>query len=417
MRHWGVAGAVLALVFSVLISFVGFAQEQSPAAPAADVQILDARIVSGPERNRIVFDLTDAVVYSTFPVDQPDRLIIEFEVQGVASTAPTSLEATGLVQKMSLGMLDDNTARAVIFLTQPVQVGDIKLSPAEGELPARLVLELVPGEREVFDQAVAAIKAENEQAQIAENAQTPAAVPEVDPVVENQAPAIRPLILIDPGHGGIDMGAKGETGLFEKDVVLQIAKRLQSELSALNRFDVALTRDGDTFLTLNERVQLARDNQANLLVSLHADSFDQPFVRGGSVYTRDETATDVIDKVLADTENQVDLVAGFNPPSGNDQVVDILVDLMRRETRRQSFVAARQIVGQMNTSMPMRPHPLRQADFFVLQAPEVPSVLIELGFLSNSKDLANLSQAEWQQKVAVTLARGIAKYFDVSVQP
>ncbi len=228
---------------------------------------------------------------------------------------------------------------------------------------------------------------------------------------------MRPLILIDPGHGGIDMGAKGVTGEYEKDIVLQVAKRLQAELVALDRFDVALTRDGDSFLTLNERVQLARDNQANLFISLHADSFDQPLVRGGSVYTRDEKATDVLDKVLAESENQADLVAGFSPPEVDNGVVDILVDLMRRETRRQSYVAAQQIVRQMSGRVTMRPHPLRQADFFVLQAPEVPSVLIELGFLSNEDDLRNLSQAEWQQKAALTLAHGIAKYFDVSVQP
>ncbi len=415
MRHLGVVSAFFVLVSGIFGGVAGVAQEQT-----SELQILDARIASAPERNRIVFDLSGEVAYSTFPIDQPDRLIIEFEAQSVATTAPTSLDATGLVQKMSLGMLNDNIARAVIFLTQPVLVADITLTPGVGDQPTRLVVELAPGDREIFDQAVAAIKALDEPAPNSQN--TPNTKPKptdvaTDQSAQDQTSQIRPLILIDPGHGGIDLGAKGETGLYEKDVVLQVAKLLQSELSTLNRFDVALTRDGDTFLTLNERVQLARDNQANLLVSLHADSFDQPLVRGGSVYTRDETATDVLDKVLADTENQVDLVAGFNPPSDNVQVVDILVDLMRRETRRQSYVAAQQLVGQMNGTMPMRPHPLRQADFFVLQAPEVPSVLIELGFLSNENDLANLSQAEWQQKAAITLARGIAKYFDVSVQP
>jgi len=275
-----------------------------------------------------------------------------------------------------------------------------------------------PGTREVFDAAVKAIKAQNQAEATQPPAETAPAIVEDDANVVAPAPIqIKPLIIIDPGHGGIDMGAKGVTGEYEKNIVLQVAKRLQAELVALGRFDVALTRDGDSFLTLSERVQLARDNQANLFISLHADSFDQPLVRGGSVYTRDENATDVLDKVLAENENQVDLVAGFNPPEVDNGVVDILVDLMRRETRRQSFVAAQQVVQQMNGKMTMRPHPLRQADFFVLQAPEVPSVLIELGFLSNKDDLKNLSRADWQAKVAQTLTLGIAKYFDVSVQP
>jgi len=411
MRHWGLVRVCVALALSLVTCGLVIAQQA-----AIDAKILDARIASAPERSRIVFDLSAEVGYSTFPIDQPDRLVVEFSVSDVADAAPTNIEGSGLLSKMSLGMIDDGLARAVIFLNEPVQVADIQIVAAEGEQPARLVIELAPGTRDVFDAAVEAIKAQNQQ--VAVQIEAEPATP--DPTVSQEpqvAGEVRPLILIDPGHGGIDMGAKGVTGEYEKDVVLQVAKRLQAELVALDRFDVALTRDGDSFLTLNERVQLARNNQANLFISLHADSFDQPLVRGGSVYTRDEKATDVLDKVLAENENQSDLVAGFSPPKVDNGVVDILVDLMRRETRRQSYVAAQQIVRQMSGRVTMRPHPLRQADFFVLQAPEVPSVLIELGFLSNEDDLRNLSQAEWQQKAALTLARGIAKYFDVSVQP
>ena len=411
MRHWGLVRVCVALALSLVTCGLVIAQQT-----AVDAKILDARIASAPERSRIVFDLSAEVGYSTFPIDQPDRLVVEFSVSDVVDAAPTNIEGSGLLSKMSLGMIDDGLARAVIFLNEPVQVADIQIVAAEGEQPARLVIELAPGTRDVFDAAVEAIKAQNQQAAVQPEAEP--ATP--DPTVSQEPQVVgevRPLILIDPGHGGIDMGAKGVTGEYEKDIVLQVAKRLQAELVALDRFDVALTRDGDSFLTLNERVQLARDNQANLFISLHADSFDQPLVRGGSVYTRDEKATDVLDKVLAENENQSDLVAGFSPPKVDNGVVDILVDLMRRETRRQSYVAAQQIVRQMSGRVTMRPHPLRQADFFVLQAPEVPSVLIELGFLSNEDDLRNLSQAEWQQKAALTLARGIAKYFDVSVQP
>ncbi|WP_299347818.1 N-acetylmuramoyl-L-alanine amidase [uncultured Maritalea sp.] len=407
MRHWGLGRYFAAFILSVLLCWGAFAQ-----TAATESQILDVRIASAPERSRIVFDLSAEVGYSTFPIDEPDRLVVEFSVNGLAELAPTTVEGSGLLSKMSVGMIDDGLARAVIFLNEPVQIADINLLAAEGNQPARLVIELEPGTREVFDAAVDAIKQQRQ----AEAAQPqPETVP-VTPKVANGS-GTRPLIIIDPGHGGIDMGAEGVNGEFEKNIVLQVAKRLQAELVALDRFDVALTRDGDAFLTLNERVQLARDNQANLFISLHADSFDQPEVRGGSVYTRDENATDVLDKVLAENENQADLVAGFSPPEVDNAVVDILVDLMRRETRRQSYVAAQQVVRQLSGRVPMRPHPLRQADFFVLQAPEVPSVLIELGFLSNRADLNNLSQAEWQQKVAHTLSLGIAKYFDVSVQP
>jgi len=411
MRHLGLVRLFAAFILSIVSFWGAFAQSS-----AQELQILDVRIASAPERSRIVFDLSAEVGYSTFPIDEPDRLVIEFNVDNIADAAPASVEGSGLLSKMSVGMIDDGLARAVIFLNEPVQVADISIVEAEGDQPTRLVIELEPGTREVFDAAVAAIKAQQEAAAAQPQPETAPLVPNVEEGATTPL-NVRPLIIIDPGHGGIDMGAQAVSGEYEKDIVLQIAKRLQAELVALDRFDVALTRDGDSFLTLNERVQLARDNQANLFVSLHADSFDQPDVRGGSVYTRDEKATDVLDKVMAENENQADLVAGFSPPSEDNGVVDILVDLMRRETRRQSYVAAQQIVRQMSGRITMRPHPLRQADFFVLQAPEVPSVLIEMGFLSNEADLNNFAKADWQQKVAQALALGIAKYFDVSVQP
>jgi N-acetylmuramoyl-L-alanine amidase len=224
--------------------------------------------------------------------------------------------------------------------------------------------------------------------------------------------ASRPLVVIDPGHGGIDSGAETANGIKEKDIVLAFALRLQELLVASGRFDVALTREGDTFLRLEERVALARTNKADLFISIHADSFQQPEIRGASVYTRDENATDVLDKVLADKENKTDVIAGFAMPQMAPEVVDILLDLMRREMRHQSYAAAQAIVHQLEPSVQLRRFPVRQADFFVLQAPDVPSVLVELGFLSNADDMANLLRGEWQDRTADALARGISSYFD-----
>jgi N-acetylmuramoyl-L-alanine amidase len=175
---------------------------------------------------------------------------------------------------------------------------------------------------------------------------------------------------------------------------------------------VALTRTDDTYLTLEDRVTLARQNKADLFLSLHADTFQQPDIHGTSIYTRDERATDVLDKVLAINENKNDIVAGFVVPKFNPQVVDVLVDLMRRQMRKQSYLAAESIVRELQSSVTLRRFPVRQADFFVLQAPDVPSCLIELGFLSNSDDITNLVKPDWQGRVADALARGIGGYFD-----
>jgi N-acetylmuramoyl-L-alanine amidase len=392
------------------------------AALAQDsIEILDARLAVGPEKSRLVVDLSAAAGYATFPIDQPDRLVVELGVSKLADDAPTELKTDGLVKETAIGMVDDGRARIVMFLSKPVQVTDIQMLEAVGEQPARLVVEIAEGEREIFDQAVAQSKALL-TGEGADNNATPEPAGDTSaaqPTEEGPLPSmveVRPLILLDPGHGGIDGGARADNGLEEKHVVLEFAKRVQQELLASGRFDVALTRTGDEFLSLEERVELARENKASLMISLHADSFGDPSVRGASIYTRDEDATDVLDKVLAEGENRVDLIAGFDAPGDDDQVVNILIDLMRRETRRQSFLAARSIVDDIKSELPMRPYPLRRADFFVLQSPEVPSILLELGFLSNGLDMENLAKADWQKRAAKSLAEGIAKYFDATAQ-
>jgi N-acetylmuramoyl-L-alanine amidase len=232
------------------------------------------------------------------------------------------------------------------------------------------------------------------------------------PAPEPEAPGIRPLIVIDPGHGGVDNGATAPNGVHEKNIVLAFAVALQQALVGTGRFDVALTRSDDSFLRLEERVALARQNKADLFISIHADTFQQQEVSGASVYTRDERATDVLDKVLADGENEVDIIAGFAVPEMQPAVVDILVDLMRRQMRRQSFIAAQAIISGLKPSVALRRFPVRQADFFVLQAPDVPSLLLELGFLSNASDIANLQESDWRDKTVGALASGIAAYFD-----
>jgi N-acetylmuramoyl-L-alanine amidase len=248
-------------------------------------------------------------------------------------------------------------------------------------------------------------------ASLANQGQAPVAA-STDPGTHGPVTATRPLIVLDPGHGGVDNGASTPNGVHEKDITLAFALHLQKVLIDSGRFDVALTREDDTYLTLNQRVDLARQNKADLFLSLHADSFQQPEIRGASVYTRDENATDVLDKVLADGENRYDIVAGFAVPQATPAVMDILVDLMRREMRKSSYLAASALIRQLEPSVALRRFPVRQADFFVLQAPDVPSVLVELGFLSNASDIANLQKSDWRDRVVDALARGIADYFD-----
>ena len=220
-----------------------------------------------------------------------------------------------------------------------------------------------------------------------------------EPLPEPEVLAVtRPLVVIDPGHGGIDNGASAPNGVHEKDIVLAFALALQELLVESGRFDVALTREDDSFLRLEERVALARAEQGR---PLHLDPRRQlssrPKSAAPSVYTRDENATDLLDKVLADNENRVDLVAGFAVPDMPPTVVDILIDLMRRRDAASSPSSPRRpSCSSCSRAWRCGAIPVRQADFFVLQAPDVPSVLIELGFLSNAADIVNLQREDWR---------------------
>jgi N-acetylmuramoyl-L-alanine amidase len=397
---------MLAALLAMLAPSVAQVQDTPPAAaPIALPNVMDVRVSATPERARLVIDLASKTEFALVSLTEPDRLAIDVRAATFSVPQPVGKPSgEGMVSDYSVEQAAPDRVRTILTLSAPAQVQQAYvLDPFEGQ-PARLVVDVIPATAEEFAANVARDAAASAAPPVAD-ASTPAGGSEL-PI------ATKPLVVIDPGHGGIDSGAETSTGIKEKDIVLAFSLKLQELLVASGRFDVALTREDDTFLRLEERVALARANKADLFLSVHADSFQQPEIRGASVYTRDENATDVLDKVLADEENKTDVIAGFAMPQMAPEVVDILLDLMRREMRHQSFMAAQAIVHQLEPSVELRRFPVRQADFFVLQAPDVPSVLLELGFLSNADDMANLLRGDWQDRTADALARGISTYFD-----
>ncbi len=382
-----------------------------PATPASAVpaglpNVMGVRVTATPDRARLVIDLADKTEFALVSLSGPDRLAID--VRAATFTVPEPLvEVTeeGVISRFQVEQAGPDRVRTTLTLSAPAQVQQAYvLAPFEDQ-PARLIVDIIAATAQEFAANVAKDAEASGTASPVVDSSTPAGGSEL-PVVT------RPLVVIDPGHGGIDSGAETAGGIKEKDIVLAFALKLQQLLVDAGRFDVALTREDDTYLRLEERVALARANKADIFISIHADSFQQADIRGASVYTRDENATDVLDKVLADKENRTDVIAGFAMPQMAPEVVDILLDLMRREMRHQSYTLAQSIVHQLEPSVELRRFPVRQADFFVLQAPDVPSVLLELGFLSNANDMANLLQGEWQTRTAEALARGISAYFD-----
>lgn len=403
--------AALALLF-----FLPLAVLEGSAPALAQLQsvedypdVLDARVSTTAERARLIIDLSGKTEFAIASLGEPNRIAIDVKAFDVKILAPADVAGQGLIKSFTVQLKEKGRARTELELAAPAQVQQAYVLDAVADQPARLVVDIIPDTPEHFAQKVAADYA----ASMANQGVSPATVP-TDPGTHGSTGGMRPLVVIDPGHGGIDNGATAPNGVHEKDITLAFAVELQKMLMDTGRFDVALTREDDTYLTLNQRVDLARQNKADLFISLHADTFQQPEIRGASVYTRDENATDVLDKVLADGENRYDIVAGFAVPNtpASPQVKDLLIDLMRRQMRKSSFMAAQAIVHQLEPSVALRKFPVRQADFFVLQAPDVPSILVELGFLSNAADIANLQKSDWRDRTVSALARGIADYFD-----
>jgi N-acetylmuramoyl-L-alanine amidase len=234
----------------------------------------------------------------------------------------------------------------------------------------------------------------------------------------NEAPAkidndARPLIVLDPGHGGIDTGTKGSGGELEKDVVLAFVQTLREKLESSGKYRVAMTRSEDTFIPLAERVRFARSRSAGLFISVHADALPrrEGQAEGATVYTLSENASDAEAARLAEAENKADVIAGVDLTTEPDDVANILVDLAQRETKTFSMQFARTVVGELKTAARLHKHPLKSAGFKVLLAPDVPSVLVELGYMSTKDDLKQLTSAPWRARTAQALAQAVDSFF------
>lgn len=220
-----------------------------------------------------------------------------------------------------------------------------------------------------------------------------------------------PLIVIDPGHGGADLGATGVTGIFEKDVVLDFARSLKKRLELLGTSRVVLTRDRDVFLSLEDRVRFAKKQNANIFLSIHADTITAATdIRGVTVYTGDDRPSDAEAARVAEAENRADASLTVPESKIDTSVNDILGDLMLRETRAHSILLAQELASRIADVVQLNRNPVRAAGFRVLRAPDIPSVLIEIGYLSSKSDIDLLTSADWRDRTAVRLAAGISEF-------
>ena len=309
----------------------------------------------------------------------------------------------GLIKAFRFGLVMAGGSRIVIDLVKPARVDKAFVVDASETAPARLVLELAATERENFLRKIVLD-------QKSAHTQAPASHE------QSSAPGdARPLIVLDPGHGGIDTGTKVPSGQMEKDIVLDFAKRLREKIETPGKYRVLLTRSDDTFVPLAERVRFAREAGAALFISIHADSLPkrEGDAQGATVYTLSETATDPAAARLAEQENRADVIAGVDLKDQPDDVADILIDLAQRETKTFSVQFATKLIALMKRTTRLHKEPIKSAGFRVLRAPDVPSVLVELGYVSNKDDLQSLSSDGWRDRTADSMAAAIGSFFSV----
>jgi N-acetylmuramoyl-L-alanine amidase len=401
------AGAVL-LALATLIGHDAAAAENNAAKDAAADSApiaSDVRLAGDENQTRIVVDLSRRIDMRAFLLADPYRVIIDLPQVNFQFPPNTGDHGRGLVKAFRYGLVMPGASRMVIDITAPVRVEKaFVLDRAEGQ-PARLVLDLAKVDRETFLRAVAI---DNHLPRASDSlpkaVQEPASKHNSDP---------RPIIVLDPGHGGIDTGTRAPTGETEKSLVLDFALALRDRIEKAGKYRVVMTRTDDTFVPLAERVKLARSRQAQLFISIHCDALAKGDgeAQGATVYTLSEQASDSEAARLADEENRADVIAGVDLSAEPDQIADILIDLAQRETKGFSTQFAHALVTELRTSWRLHKNPVRSAGFRVLKAPDVPSVLIELGYVSNSQDLREMTSEAWRARASDSIVLAIDTFF------
>ena len=380
-----------------------------PAAGAVEpgpLLAFAARIAGDDARTRVVVEFDRKPEFSLHYVADPVRVVVDLPETAFGLKAD-SLEPRGLFDAIRYGGMGAGSSRIVLSAKGPVAVTHAEVVAEEGGKGYRLVLDAERVDEARFD----ALLGEQQWTGSVAAAKTDRPVA-VAPTREG-GPFI---IAIDAGHGGIDTGAlAGETKTEEKHVTLAFAKDLVEALNKGAGIEAFLTRDKDVFLSLPQRVQIARNKGAHLFISLHADALRQKDIRGATVYTISDKASDHLAASLAARENLSDEIAGVPLQSEPAEVADILIDLTRRETQAFSVNMARAVVTSFEGQINLINNPHRFAGFRVLQAPDVPSILLELGFLSNKEDEKLLLDPEWRKKVSERLAVAVQRYREQAV--
>jgi len=367
---------LLALLAAALLATV-------PRLPAYAVDVRGIRLWAGPDSTRVVLDLSGSARHSLQVLKNPDRVVLDVSGAHLAGSARAVPAPAGAVKQVRMARQPNGELRIVLDLARPIQAKSFLAAPNDRY-----------GYRLVIDLGVAA------------SVDTPVKA-------EHAPPDARDLIIaIDAGHGGEDPGAIGKNGTREKDVVLAIARELAQQINAETGMKAVLTRSGDYFVPLRDRMRRARAQSADLFVSIHADSIRDRRVDGSSVYILSQRgATDEASRWLAERENASDLIGGVSLDDKDDVLASVLLDLSQSASLRASQVAAERVLHQLNRVGEIRKPQVQQARFMVLKSPDIPSMLVETAYISNPQEEQRLRAQPHQAKLAAAIHQGVHDYF------
>ena len=356
------------------------------------VQVAGVRLWTAPDHTRLVFDTTASAQHKVFSLSSPDRLVIDFADTTIADGFTDKGIADKHLAGMRRAMRPDGSLRVVLDLKQPVRPKTFQLKP-NASYGHRLVVDLYP----LGD----------------------ASKPRVAKSTSDIKRARDVVIAVDAGHGGEDPGASGSRyRTKEKKVTLEIARRLKRLIDAQPGMRAELTRTGDYYIGLRKRMKLARKHRADLFVSIHADAFRDKRVRGSSVYVLSQRgASSEAARWLAESENSADLVGGVSLDDKDGVLASVLLDLSQSATRHASLSAATEVYRELGRVGKIHGRRVQQASFLVLKSPDVPSVLVETGFISNPKEERNLRDPKYQERMAKAIMVGVKKFFSEAPPP
>ncbi|MDE2383278.1 MAG: N-acetylmuramoyl-L-alanine amidase [Alphaproteobacteria bacterium] len=367
-----------------------------PAIAARAVELKNATITEAGGHTVFEADVSAPVSFSVTAQEKPSQ--VEIDLPRLTFNLPRGAgrEVAGSISSWRYGAGDKGKARIVLSTKTPVVISASTLVPPANGKPAHLKIDLVVTTRQGFAETKA----------LETGSITPA----------SPKPAAAKLVIaLDPGHGGVDPGASSNTGTREKDVVLAFADALRTALEATSRYTVVMTRQGDKFIKLEDRVQYARDHKADLFIAIHADTLDEAEVRGTTLYTESDKASDAVAEAMAQKENRADILTGMDLGKQSEDVANVLINLAQKESRSQAMLFAKKAVNEIRPVTELTSKPIRSAAFVVLKAPDVPSVLVELGYLSNKADEAMLLSPQWRSKMAAAMTAAIDGYFSPSL--